>query len=86
MISSASRERAEQRQAAIADVIAAGAIVEEADDLEPELAMLEHLVGHHAPEIARAGNQHALQADAGPPAPLQRLAHDLARRSRSGRR
>ena len=41
-------QRAEQRQAAVADVIAAGAIVEEADDLEAELAVLEHLVGDHA--------------------------------------
>ena len=39
-------QRAEQRQPAVADVIARGAIVEEADDLEPELAVLEQLVGH----------------------------------------
>ena len=73
-------QRAEQRQPAIADVIAGGAVVEEPDDLEPELAMLEHLVGDQPAEVAGAGNQHALQADAGPPSPLERLAHELARR------
>ncbi len=36
-----------------------GAVVEEADDLEAELAMLEQLVGHEPAEVARAGNQHA---------------------------
>ena len=82
MISSASRQRAEQRQAAIADVIAAGPIVDEADQLEAELAVLEDLVGDHPSEIAGAGDQHALEADAGPPAPLERFAHELARRYR----
>ena len=75
-------EHAEQRQAAIADVIAAGAIVDEADDLEPELAVLEHLVGDQPPEIAGAGDQHALEADPGSPSPFERLAHELARRVR----
>ena len=73
-------ERAEQRQAAVADVIAGRAIVDEADQLEAELAVLEHLVGDHAPEIAGAGDQHALEADAGLPAPLERFADELARR------
>ena len=41
-------QRAEQRQAAIADVIAAGAVVDEADHLVAELAMLEDAVGDHA--------------------------------------
>ena len=50
-------QRAEQRQAAIADVIAGGAVVEEADDLEPELAVLEHLVGDQPSEIAGAGDR-----------------------------
>ena len=72
-------ERAEQRQPPVADVVAGGAIVEEADDLEPELAMLENLVGDQPPEVAGAGNQHALEADAGPPSPLERFAHELAR-------
>ena len=86
MISSASLERAEQRQAAVADVIAAGAVVEEADDLEAELAVLEHLVGDHAAEVAGAGNQDALEADARLPAALERLAHELARRVGEARR
>ena len=62
-ISPTSDERAEQRQPAVADVIAAGAIVDEADDLIAELAVLEHAVGHHAAEIAGAGDEDALQAD-----------------------
>ena len=70
---------AEQRQPAIAEVIAAGAIVDEADDLVAELAMLEDLVGDHPPEVARAGDENAPQPDAGGPAPLERLAHQLAR-------
>ena len=73
-------QRAEQRQAAIADVIAGRAVVEEADDLESQLAMLEDLVGDQLSEIAGAGNQHALQTDAGLPSPFERLAHELARR------
>ena len=72
-------ERAEQRQAAIAEMIAAGAVVDEADDLVAELAVLEHLVGDQPPELARAGDQHPLEADAGAPAALERLAHQLAR-------
>ena len=67
-------------------MIAAGAIVDEADDLEAELAVLEDLVGDDASEIAGAGDQHALQADAGAPAPLERLAHQLARRVGEARR
>ena len=57
-------ERAEQRQAAVADVVAAGAVVDEADDLEAELAVLEDLVGDQPAEVAGAGDQHALEADA----------------------
>ncbi len=72
-------QRAEQRQPAVADVVAGGAVVEEADDLEAELAVLEHLVGDQPAEIAGAGNQHALEADARAPAALERLAHELAR-------
>ena len=79
-------QRAEQRQTAIADVVAAGAVVDEADDLEPELAVLEDLVGDEPPEVAGAGNEHALEADTGPPAPLERLAHELARRVGEQRR
>ena len=73
-------ERAEQRQPAVADVVAGGAIVEEADDLEAELAMFEQLVGDEPSEVAGPGDQHALQPDASAPSPLERLAHELARR------
>ena len=72
-------ERAEQRQPAIPEVIAARAIVDEADDLIPELAMLQNPVGHHATEIAGAGNQDSLQSDARAPSPLEQLAHRFAR-------
>ena len=68
-------ERAEQRQAAIADVIALGAVVDEADDPIAEVAVFEHLVHDGAPELARARDQHPLEADALAPAPLQRLPH-----------
>ena len=57
-------ERAEQRQAAIAEVIAAGLVVDEADHLVAELAVLEQLVDDHAAQLAGAGDQHALEADA----------------------
>ena len=70
-------ERAEQRQAAVADVIAR-AIVDEAEQLEAELAMIEHLVRNHPAEVAGAGNQHPLEPDAGLPPPLERLANELA--------
>ena len=43
-------QRAEQRNAAVADVIAQ-AVVEEADDLEAQLAVLEDLVGDDPAEI-----------------------------------
>ena len=57
-------ERAEQRQAAVADVVACGSIVEEADDLEPELAVLEQLVRDEPAEVAGTRDQHALEPDA----------------------
>ena len=66
-------ERAEQRQAAVAEVIAAGAVVDEPDDLEAQLAVLEDLVGDQPAEVAGAGDQDALEADAGAPAALERL-------------
>ena len=47
-------ERAEQRQPAVAEMIAGGAVVDEADDLIAELAMLEDLVGDQAAELAGA--------------------------------
>ena len=70
-------ERAEQRQAAVADVIA-GAIVDEAEQLEAELAVIEQLVRNHPPEVAGAGNQHPLEPDAGLPAPFERFTNELA--------
>ena len=47
-------DRAEQRQAAVAEVIAGRPVVDEADDLIAELAVLEDLVGDQASELARA--------------------------------
>ena len=55
------------------------AVVEEADDLEAELAVLEDLVGDDPPEVAGAGDQHPLEADARAPAALERFADELAR-------
>jgi hypothetical protein len=72
-------ERAEKRQAAVAEVIAGGAIVDEADDLVAELAMFENLVGDQPPELARARDQDPLQSDAGLPPPLECKADGLAR-------
>ncbi len=72
-------ERAEQRQSSIADVVARGPVVEKADDLEAELAVLEQLVRDEPAQIARAGNQHALEPDAGTPPALECLTHELAR-------
>ncbi len=70
-------ERAEHRQAAVADVIA-GAIVDEAEQREAELAVIEQLVRNHPPEVAGAGDQHPLEPDAGLPAPFERFANELA--------
>ena len=44
--------------------------------------MLENLVGDEAAELARAGDQNPLEADARAPAALEHLAHELARRER----
>ena len=41
--------------------------------------MLQDAVGHHASEIAGAGNEDPFQPDAGAPAALEQLAHRLAR-------
>ncbi len=57
-------QRAEQRQAAIADVVAAGLVVDEADHLVAELVVLEQLVDDHPAELAGAGDEDALEADA----------------------
>ena len=61
-ISPASSMRAEQRQAAVAEVIAGRPVVDEADDLVAELAVLEDLVRDEAAQFAGAGNQDPLQA------------------------
>ena len=60
-------------------MIAAGLVVDEADQLIAKLAMFEDAVGHHAAEIAGAGDQDAAQPDARQPPPLQRFADELAR-------
>ncbi len=60
-------------------MIAAVAIVDEPDDLEPQLAMFEDLVGDQASEVARAGDQDPLEADPRAPSPLERFAHELSR-------
>ena len=73
------RQLAEQRQPAISQVVAAGAVVDEPDDLIAELAVLQHAVGQHPAEIAGAGNQNPLQPDAGAPSPLEQLTDRLAR-------
>ncbi len=44
--------------------------------------MLKNLLGDDAAEVACAGNQDALQPEAGFPAPLEHLAHELARTER----
>ena len=67
----------EQRQAAIAQMIAAGAVVHESDHLISQLAVLQHALGDLSPQVAGARDEDPLQADAGPPAPLQQLADRL---------
>ena len=59
-------------------MIARRPVVDEADDLVAELAMLDDLVRDQTAELAGAGNQDPLQADAGAPAPFEQLAHELA--------
>ena len=73
-------DRAEQRQAAVAEVIARRPVVDEADDLIAELAVLEDLVRDEPAELARSGDENPFEADAGAPAALEDLAHQLARR------
>jgi hypothetical protein len=46
---------AEQRQAAIAKMVARRLVVHEADNLIAELPVFENLVGDYASELARAG-------------------------------
>src|SRR5581483_5045777 len=63
-------------------MVAGRPVVDEADDLIAELAVLEDLVGDEASELAGAGDQNLLEADAGAPPALEHLAHQLARRER----
>ena len=79
-------ERAENRQAAVPQIIAARTIVHEPDHVIAELAVLEDAIGDQPSELARAGNQNPLEADAGAPPPLERLAHQLARGERQAGR
>ena len=72
-------DRAEQRQPAVSEVIAGGAIVDEPDDLIAELAVLDDLVGDEAAQLAGSRNQDPLQTDAGAPPALEHVAHELAR-------
>ena len=72
-------ERAEQGQPAIAEVIAARLVVDEAHDLVTELAMLEDAIRDDAAEIAGARDQDLSQPDARQPSPFQRFANELAR-------
>ena len=61
-------------------MIAGRAVVHEPDDLIAELAVLEDLVRDEAAQLAGSGDQNPLQPDAGAPAALEHLAHELARR------
>ena len=50
--------------------------------MNPSSRCSQELVGDQPAEVARAGDEHALEADAGTPAPLERFAHELTRRVR----
>ena len=71
--------RTEQRQAAVAEMIAGRLVVDEADDLVAQLPVLDDLVRDEASELARARDQNAFEADAGAPPALERFTHELAR-------
>ena len=72
-------EAAKQRQAAIAKMITARPVVDEADDLIAEFPVLEHLVGNHSSQLAGARDENPAQSHTGHPSPLQRLAHEFSR-------
>ena len=59
-------------------------VVDEAHDLVAELAVLQHPVGHHPPEVAGARDQDALETNTCAPATFQEFAHHLRRRSLPG--
>ena len=75
-------ERAKNRQPAMSQVVAASAVIHEADDVVAQLPVLQDLVGHQASEFSGARNQDALEADARTPPPLERLADQFARGKR----
>ena len=52
-------------------MIATGPIIDEANSLVSKFAVLQDAVGHHAPEIASAGNQDAFEPEPCAPAPFQ---------------
>ena len=56
-------DRAEQRQPAITKVIAGGFVIDEADDLIPQLAMFQNLVGDEPSELSRPRDQNSLEAE-----------------------
>jgi hypothetical protein len=72
-------ERAEDRQPAMPEVVAPRPVVDEADDVVAQLAVLENSVRDEAAELAGARDENPLQPDAGAPPALERLAHQLAR-------
>ena len=72
-------QRTEQRQAPVAEIVAACPIVDETDDLIAQLAVLKDSFGDDSTEIASSGYQDALEADARFPAALQHFANELAR-------
>ncbi len=76
------RDGAEERQTAIAEVIARRLVVHEADDLVAELTMLEDLVRHQTSELARPGDQDSLEPDPCAPPPFEDVPYQLARRER----
>jgi hypothetical protein len=73
-------DRAQQRKAAVAEMIAGGSVVDKSDDLVPQFAVLEDLVRHETAEFTRTSDENPLQADPGAPPALQHLADQFARR------
>ena len=74
---------AEHRQAAVADRVGRRrAVVDEAREPEPHLAVLDDPVRDHPAEVAAAHDEDAPESDARAPAPPQQPAHDLPREER----
>ena len=71
-------QRAEERQPAIADMVAGRAVIEEPNHLESEFPVFEHLVRDKLAKIGGTDNQHSFQPDSGLPAPFERFANELA--------